>query len=400
MVPRESTTGQAQVTPQLPLPDNEPDGFRVLHAQRLNPLTEFIVDLGVTTLAAQRRHVRALTRAAQERLATLADERSSSTCVIAGNGPSLNDVDWDQLDGTDTFASNYAADHPELKRRIRVLSVVNPWVISQRPTAFFDQSFAVALPYYLAYWLPTGKADIAVNAHGGFHPALDLSQPFSTRSTVSYFNLQLAYLLGYRKVLLVGFDHRYEQPHLAPEGAPIRAGASDPNHFTEGYFADKVWQAADLSRMEVAYAPADIHYQRTGAKVLNCTPGSALDIFPKTSVAAALAEPLTPPKETQPAGISRSIAVLAQRLNSPRSKPVTIVALLIALAVGTANGSTLGFAVGIISFIAAAAGVFLLNGSVNARHQQIQDDSAEIIASLHRASENSQPIGNGSVNPP
>ena len=113
------------------------------------------------------------------------------------------------------------------------------------------------------------------------------------------------------------------------------------------------------------------------------------------SVEAALAEPSSPVKEQPDPTLGRRFAELTRRIRAPRSKPVTLAAMLIALSVGLASTATLGIVFGFVSFLATAAGVLLLNASVNVRHQQLQDDSAEIIASLHRASGNSQPIGNG-----
>ncbi len=381
------------MTPDLPRPARPREGFRALDNGTINPLSEHLVSAGGVQLAVRGGVRRALLAQGAAALAELAASRRNDTCVIAGNGPSLNAVDWDRLDGLDILASNYACDHEELAPRVTVLSVVNPWVVSQRPAAFEPPTPRVALPFYLAYWLSDTSACIPVEAHGGFQPALAPGAPFSTRSTVSYFNLQLALVLGYRRVLLIGFDHRYEQPSMAAEGDLLQAGPHDSNHFDGGYFAGKVWQAADVSRMEVAYATADIHYQRKGCSIINCSPESKLLLFPQLALQDALA--LDPPAAApQPEPLS-PMALLAQRMRSHGSRLVHLAATLIALPAAVAglalggNGAA-ALLLGFLLFASTFAGVLLLNASVNVHRQQTEDDWAEIIASLRRAKGSAQ----------
>ncbi len=379
---------------ELAQPAQVPEGFRRLHNNAAaNPLREHLVMLDALQLAVRRDIRRTLLRQGANALAELGAARRGDICVIAGNGPSLNSTDWDRLDGLDILASNYAADHPELASRITILSVVNPWVVSQRPEAFEASEMRVALPYYLTYWLTDTSACIPVDAHGGFSPALASDKPFSTRSTVSYFNLQLAFVLGYRRVLLIGFDHRYEQPANAAEGDLLHAGPLDRNHFDSRYFAGKVWQAADVSRMEVAYATADIHYQRNGCSIINCTPESHLHLFPKLGIGQALA--LEPPAIVEQPAPPSPAARLVQRLRSPCSRIVQLAATLIALPAAAAGAALAGSGVAalllsIVGFISAFTGVLLLNASVNVHRQQTEDDWAEIFASLRRAKGSAQ----------
>ncbi len=373
----------------LPRPETPPTGFRTLEHRGANPLRERIEPLEGLTLAIQHSQRKALINRGLNRLSELAQNRASDTCVVAGNGPSLNQVEWDRLDGIDVLAANYGEDHPELAPRITILSVVNPWVVSQRPEPFHDRSFAVAIPYYLAYWLPEGAADVAVAAHGHFTPALRIGDPLSTRSTVSYFNLQLALCLGYRKVIMVGFDHQYVQPAAANEGDHLQEGQQDPNHFSTGYFAGKTWQAADPQRMEIAYATASVHSQRRGNVILNCTSGSRLAVFPRLPLDEALR--LTPPaRATENEAKGSRISNLWQYVSAPRTAAASAGATLAALAAGVlglaAGDTTISAAVlAVCSAAMTFVSVIMLNGSVTVLRQQAEDDWAEIMACLNRA---------------
>ena len=49
----------------------------------------------------------------------------------------------------------------------------------------------------------------------------------SWRHTVTFFNLHLAYGLGYKNVLLTGFDHSYIQPKGVVEQELIKSDEND-----------------------------------------------------------------------------------------------------------------------------------------------------------------------------
>ncbi len=83
--------------------------------------------------------------------------------------------------------------------------------------------------------------------------------------TVTNVALQLAYHLGYARVLLVGVDHRFSY-----EGAPnqeLLSGAPDANHFAPAYFGKGVrWNAPNLEQSERDYAMARKRLCRGRAK--------------------------------------------------------------------------------------------------------------------------------------
>jgi len=94
--------------------------------------------------------------------------------------------------------------------------------------------------------------------------------------TVTFVSLQIAYWLGFRRVLLVGIDHRY-QYEGKPNAKTIWEGA-DVNHFHPDYFRGQEWNNPDLAKSEIYYRMAREAY---AGEVYNLTPNTGLDVFKK-----------------------------------------------------------------------------------------------------------------------
>jgi hypothetical protein len=92
--------------------------------------------------------------------------------------------------------------------------------------------------------------------------------------------MQLAYFIGYRTVLLIGVDHRFKVSG-SPNQQVVSEGP-DPNHFNPDYFGKGfTWNLPDLEQSEQSYRMAKSVFESDGRKIVNCTPGSALDVFEK-----------------------------------------------------------------------------------------------------------------------
>lgn len=215
--------------------------------------------------------------------------RRHEVCVVVGNGPSLNRSDLSLLGHADVIFSNFAYLSPALKEHGTYYTIVNHMVAEQanvelsrlvKPLKFF--------PYWLRPYLAEDPSTYFLNAttRDGF--STDVTDWVSWRSTVSYFNLQLAYSLGYQKVILIGFDHHYVQQSGLPEGATILQKTDDPNHFDPRYFRGKKWQAADVQKMEQMYLHAKTAFEADGREIVNCTDGGHLELFRRGGLAAEL----------------------------------------------------------------------------------------------------------------
>lgn len=220
------------------------------------------------------------------------ERRESDVCVIVGNGPSLKKVDPEVLTGQDVIVSNYAYLNKEIFDRAKYLTVVN-YLVAEQGLQYFNQIETVqkVFPYWLAYCLNASNNTHFVNSVGKAEFSTDMFENMSWRHTVTFLNLHLAYGLGYRKAIMVGFDHYYKQEPAQKEADIIKSGAVDENHFDPKYFQNKKWQAADVDNMEAMYALAKQAFERDGREVVNCTVGGHLELFRRGDLAIELRTP-------------------------------------------------------------------------------------------------------------
>jgi hypothetical protein len=99
-------------------------------------------------------------------------------------------------------------------------------------------------------------------------------------ATVTYVALQLAFHMGFEKVILIGVDHSFStkgQPNTT-----VVSQGDDLDHFDAKYFGKGFrWQLPDLDTSERAYRMAYDAYQDAGRQVLDATVGGKLTVFPK-----------------------------------------------------------------------------------------------------------------------
>lgn len=216
-------------------------------------------------------------------------ERESDTCVLVGNGPSLNRVDLSALSDADVFVTNYAVFNKKLRSIAKFACVTNYLVAEQECEKFnLLEDLVMFAPYWLGYCLLPTPTICYLRSVGRPEFSKDYRENISWRSTVSFFAMQIAYALGYRKVLLVGFDHYYVQPQSA-EGELISQQEDDPNHFDPTYFKNKVWQAADTLKMEEMYKFAKAAFEADEREIVNCTDGGHLEVFRRSDLDSELA---------------------------------------------------------------------------------------------------------------
>ncbi len=202
--------------------------------------------------------------------------RHGDTCIVIGNGPSLNAVPREFLWQYDTFGTNRIY----LKYTPDWYVAVNPLVVEQnwRDIVKLDSAAKfIAAP--LAERIP-GAFPLKSVSRAIF--SLDPRTCIYEGYTVTYVCLQIAYFMGYHTVLLVGVDHRYVYDGK-PNEEKVMAGA-DPNHFDPSYFQGMKWNNPDLAKSEVAYRMAGAMFEAAGRRIVNLGPDSALDAFERGSI--------------------------------------------------------------------------------------------------------------------
>lgn len=211
--------------------------------------------------------------------------------VILCNGPSLRDVDLDQLNGVFTFGLNKInLLFEESSFRPSVIVAVNPLVIEQNRD-FYSQT---EIPLFL-----DGKCGIRHvlerpnihYLHSSYFPYFSRDCSFSVFQgyTVTYVALQLAYHMGFRKVALVGCDHDYGQEGEANQVTLNVDG--DRAHFCQDYFSsNEPWQFPDLVGSEYYYDIAKRCYAYEKREIVNASTRTRLGIFPRKALREFLSE--------------------------------------------------------------------------------------------------------------
>jgi hypothetical protein len=211
----------------------------------------------------------------------LRDAYRGKTCFVLGNGPSLRQMDLQPLEKLFTFGMNriYLLFN-EMSFTPSFYVCINPLVIQQsaseisgiRALKFINWSErnlfiqTTETIYLRELFTPVFSTDLRRGVWGG--------------ATVTFVALQIAYFLGFQKVILIGVDHRFKS--AGPPHKIVTAKGPDEDHFHPKYFANGTkWQLPDLETSEIAFTIARDLYETNGRIILDATLNGALDVFPK-----------------------------------------------------------------------------------------------------------------------
>ena len=240
-----------------------------------------------------------------EELQNLKDVHQGETCIVIGNGPSLNLIDMDLVSQFPHFAVNsYFLLEDKIKRPPDFYVVEDTAVFKDNFFEIIDfEAKQKFFPMIYKEKLLDGRTSeelgnpLFFRMNQGFYGRSTgtlgyprFSQDFSQRAycgqSVTMINLQLAYWMGFERVLLVGMDFSYQIPSDAKvNGNIIVSQSDDHNHFDPRYFgAGKTWKDPKLSRVLQNYRLAKEVFETDGRQILNCTVGGALEIFERTSL--------------------------------------------------------------------------------------------------------------------
>lgn len=224
-------------------------------------------------------------RGQRTQVRSFAGRHRGETCAIIGNGPSLKQTPLELLSGVSVFSLNrlyLMFDQLAFLPSYHV--VVNRHVVSQCA----GELKALDLPVFTTLSnlgdLQGGSATtFAFPSISG--PRFDETPLMGLweGGTVTYVAMQLAYFMGFEKVLLVGVDHSFSTK--GPANQLVESSGDDANHFDPRYFGKGFkWQLPDLNSSEIAYSLARASYQAAGREIVDCTVGGKLDVFRKSSL--------------------------------------------------------------------------------------------------------------------
>lgn len=217
-------------------------------------------------------------------------------CFILATGPSLNKIDLSKLNGEICFGVNGTYMIEEIVLTYFVL--VSDWYWKNHldgiknvrcarrfiPNDTKELESSVPTTWYRKSHPKYGKnfgRILPVPAMFSYHP----HHIIFAGGTVIYVCLQLAYYMGFKTVVLLGVDHSYRknEEDLAKQygGYELNVGEKDSEHFRSDYNLANISYHVDLNAMERGYKLAKIAFEKNGRKILNASPGTKLNIYPK-----------------------------------------------------------------------------------------------------------------------
>ena len=221
-------------------------------------------------------------------LAGLKKEVADRKCIVVGNGPSLNKHDFKLMRGQFMIGSNYIfMNHDKMGYYPDLITATNFLVVEQRLQDFLDIKVPKIFPFYMYNLVGPCKDVYYLNVNHLPEFSENANLWASTRSTVTFLNLQIAYFLGFEETYLIGVDNTYQQS-TKREGKILVQEENDPNHFSPEYFKGLQWQSADPDNMAMVYGFAKQYFDKAGLKVFNAGIGGALEVFPRLDYKNAL----------------------------------------------------------------------------------------------------------------
>lgn len=250
------------------------------------------------------------------------DRHAGETCFVMGNGPSLNRMDLDLLDGQVVFGSNAAYllyERVSWRHRYyfscdsRVLPDHAPQIVAMHED---NPEMELFFPAVLHRWDGSGAIEATedhVPRAPGRHyfrplPIAAYNLPFTAVSadmnqglimpfTVTINMIEAAVWMGFRRIVLIGCDTDYvipedviaEGPEIAGAKSLLTSQSDDPNHFHPDYFGKgRKWHQPHVARMIQHYAWAKEAFAYRGIEILNATVGGKLEVFPRVELESLL----------------------------------------------------------------------------------------------------------------
>lgn len=225
----------------------------------------------------------------QEKIRQLKDVHKNETCVILGNGPSMRDFDLGILEGVRTISLNRGyLMWNATERSPDYIVATNNLIIEQFHSELELVEATKLIPWlHREHFTQDRKNMIFFEERWDDVFCLNPLKGMASLSTVTNTALQIAYHMGFTKVILLGIDH-YFSTSGTPNTMTVQR-TDDLNHFRPDYFSPGTrWHLPDLEKSEVGYQLAMAAYKKAGRHVINATPGTRLTTFPCVPLNTAL----------------------------------------------------------------------------------------------------------------
>lgn len=234
-----------------------------------------------------------------DRLESLRDQYKGKRIFIIGNGPSLNNTPLEKLKDEYTFGLNriYLM-FDRIDWRPTFYTVIDWQVgpdiatevngLDEGMKFFFPERFRGLLKERDTawwYWLKSGMAH-----RKAYEFSMDPREGFYEGNTVAVPAIQLAALMGFDPIYLIGTDVSYQVKSSVSESGPTNSEGKkhclqsteddDPNHFDPRYFgAGRRWSQPNPNRMVMGFDRSGRALKKQGRHLYNATVGGCLEVL-------------------------------------------------------------------------------------------------------------------------
>jgi len=220
-------------------------------------------------------------RASIRRIVAMKNKHQGERCFIIGNGPSLRNTDLSLLKDEVTFGMNRIY---LLFDRLGFVTTyyvsVNDLVIEQCTRDIVSLPCPKFISWHARHLIDFTDDMVFLYNHSQPMFYTDITKGIWEGATVTYVAMQIAYYMGFQKVILLGVDHSFTtqgKPHTV-----VVSQGDDPNHFGPQYFGKGFrWQLPDLECSELAYHIAKYQFESDGREIVDATIDGKLQVFRK-----------------------------------------------------------------------------------------------------------------------
>ena len=208
--------------------------------------------------------------------------KKSEKCLIVANGPSISVTDLSKYSDYDVITMNRSYckwDELDLKPMIHVC--INSYVLNY----FKEDLMKLDIPVFTNYsitknWNCENNIPLLLGFFIGDRVSSEIVYPFSSGGTVTFVSLNIAILLGYREIVVVGVDHSFSDKGNPNQTVVMQS--DDRNHFFSDYFPSGMkWELPDLERSENSYKVIRRYALKQNIKIYDETVNGKLNVFSK-----------------------------------------------------------------------------------------------------------------------
>jgi hypothetical protein len=269
---------------KLPFANDFPNSVRKVGRQLFSHDTRHRIAASLDRLAHLQYSATPTYRRSRTRLKALKNMHAGETCIVIGNGPSLRGQDLGALGFARTFCLNRGYLMWQEQGLVPdYYLAINELVIGQFHQEISEIPCPLFVPWRQRHLFEGAERCIFIEMRLRERFYTDVSSGLWSGATVTAAALQIAFHMGFSRVVLIGVDHRYAadgQPHVE-----VVQDCDDKSHFSSEYFGKGVrWNLPDLATSEIAYRMARDAYAAAGREILDATADGALKVFPKVSL--------------------------------------------------------------------------------------------------------------------